>query len=436
LAAAVDGELGLLVDALGQRRRRDVAGEQACALERHDAVTGVTFTQRLTDRLQHRATYGLASSNQQSTNLVADPPYTPSFEGRTAPFQFSDFLYDSRTELRRHHLSYQADWRLSTAGVRTGTHILTGAVDFDGERATLIDRNAGSVTKAKRNNAGYSLQHQALWPRLFTTVGVRVEDNDSFGVSTVPRGSVAWIAHRRSASIGDTKVKASAGLGIKEPTILQSFSPPPFAGNLDLEPERSRTFEVGVEQRFLNDRAKVEVTWFANRFRNIISTRTVSFNPFRSQYFNIGLTRARGAELAVDLAPTSEVRITTGYTLLASEIVDSTSPSNPVFQPGQWLFRRPRHSGFTSMTWQRDRILVDLSGVFVGRRVDSDFSSLSPAIVENDAYALWELRGQYRLSRQITVVGAVDNLTDADYMEPLGYQALGRTARLGMKFGF
>ena len=404
--------------------------------ERRDGVAGVTFTQTITERIQHRAVYGLALSNQESINAIADPPYTPSFDGHIAPFEFSDFPYDLRTELRRHHLSYQLDWRVSNAGARAGTHLVTGAIDFDGERATLLDRSAGSSTRARRNNFGYSLQHQGLWPRVFTTVGVRLEDNDSFGVSAVPRASVAWVVAKRSGAIGDTRLKASAGLGIKEPTIQQTFNPPPFAGNPDLEPERARSMDGGIEQRFLNDRAKVEATWFANRFRNIISTRTVSFNPFRSQYFNIGLTRARGAELALDLAPTTDLRLATGYTFLASEILESTAPANPVFSPGKWLFRRPRHSGFTDVAWQHDRVLLNLSGVFVGRRVDSDFSSLSPAIVENDGYALWDLRAHYRLSRPLTVFGAVDNLTDADYMEPLGYVALGRTARVGVKVGF
>jgi outer membrane cobalamin receptor len=128
--------------------------------------------------------------------------------------------------------------------------------------------------------------------------------------------------------------------------------------------------------------------------------------------------------------------VATGYTFLASEILESTAPTNPVYSPGQWLFRRPRHSGFTAVTWQHDRVLVDLAGIFVGRRVDSDFSSLSPAILESDAYASWDLRAQYRLSRQLTVIGAIDNLTDSDHMEPVGYLALGRTARLGLKVGF
>ena len=75
-------------------------------------------------------------------------------------------------------------------------------------------------------------------------------------------------------------MKASAGRGIKEPTLIQSFSRiAVLLGNPDLEPERSRTVDVGIEQRLSNDRVKLELTWFDNRYRNIISTRTISFNP-------------------------------------------------------------------------------------------------------------------------------------------------------------
>src|SRR5262249_61090257 len=81
--------------------------------ERHDNTWGVSFDQTL-GALHQRAAYGLSLSHQQSTNLVADPDYVPSFDGRTAPFAFSDFLFDSRTNLLRHHASYQADGTFST----------------------------------------------------------------------------------------------------------------------------------------------------------------------------------------------------------------------------------------------------------------------------------------------------------------------------------
>jgi len=405
--------------------------------ERHDGTGGLTFDQQVNGRFRQRAMYSLAVSNYQSTDLIADPPYTPRFENRSAPFQFSDFTFDSRTELRRHHASYQADWRLTSDASAIGDHRLTLLADWDGERASLIDRLASTVVPASRNNTGLSIQHQALWPRTFVTVGARVEHNDSFGTAAVPRASIVYVARADSGPIGETRLKASAGLGIKEPTVLQSFSPSPFFhGNPDLLPERSRTIEAGVEQRFATDRARVELTWFDNRFRNLISTRTTNPATFAAEYFNIGLTEARGAELSLDVAPLRTLHARGGYTFLSSEILESTSPTSAVLKVGQSLFRRPRHSGFVGISWVSGPFITDLSGVFIGSFVDSDFASLSPPMLTNPGHTTWDGRVAYQVTKPLRIFLAIDNLADADYMEPLGYPALRRAVRAGLRVAF
>ena len=407
--------------------------------DRNDTVAGVTFDHQLTPRLRQRASYGFTVSHQQSTNLIEDPPYVPRFGDRVAPFTFYDYLYDSFNNLRRHHLSYQADVRLADDRSH-GDQLLTVLADWDGERASLEDRLAGTEVPASRDNAGVAVQHQAVWRRVVVTAGGRFEHNESFGNAGVPRGSIVFVAHEASgsrAAFGETRLHASGGLGIKEPTILQSFSPSPFfRGNPDLVPERSRSVEAGVEQRFAADRARVELTWFDNRYRNLISTRTTNPATFEAQYFNIGLTEARGAELTADVAPAAAVHLRAGYTFLDSNIVDSTSPSSAVLQPGKWLFRRPRNSGFAAIGWSRGRIGADLTGVFIGRYVDSDFSSLQPPILEHDAYSTWDARVSIAIVPRAVFLLSIDNVTDVDYMEPLGYPALSRAVRAGVRVGF
>jgi outer membrane cobalamin receptor len=327
------------------------------------------------------------------------------------------------------------DRTISTSGA--GTHVETALVDWDGERAKLSDALAGTTVPASRDNVGVTLQHQALWSRAFVTAGVRFEHNASFGNATVPRISAAWYARTGGDAVGATRISASAGRGIKEPTINQSFSPNPFfLGNPDLQPERiNRALELGLEQRLAKDRLRVSLAWFDNEYRNIIATRTISFSPFVSQYFNIGLTSARGAELSADVALVSGFRAKTGYTFTDSEILESTSTS-AVFKAGNWAFRRPRHSGFLNLAWNGARASLDLSGTFAGRRVDSDFSSLVPAILENGTYSQWDLRATARLTRVFSLTGAIDNLTDSDRMEPLGYPVLGRAIRFGVRARF
>ena len=179
----------------------------------------------------------------------------------------------------------------------------TALVDWDGERATLRDALAGTEVPASRDNVGVTLQHQALWSRVFVTAGVRFEHNDSFGNATVPRVAAAWYLREGSGNVGATRLSASAGRGIKEPTVLQSFSPSPFfLGNPDLLPERTRAVEFGVEQRLASDRVRLNFAWFDNRYQNIISLKTDPVT-FQAQDFNIGLTTARGAELSADVVP-------------------------------------------------------------------------------------------------------------------------------------
>jgi outer membrane receptor protein involved in Fe transport len=245
------------------------------------------------------------------------------------------------------------------------------------------------------------------------------------------------VARNSRGTLGETKLRASAGLGIKEPTVLESYSPSPFfRGNPGLKPERSRTVEAGVEQRLGADRAKLEVVWFANRFSDRISTRTTNPATFEAQYFNIGLSRARGAELSIDVAPVAGLRARSGYTFLASEVIESTAPNNVVLQAGNWMFRRPRNSGFVGATWEWQRLSTNLDGVFIGRFVDSDFSSLEPPIQRNGGYTTWNGRIAWKLTRQLTATFAIDNLANASYMEPLGYPALGRAIRAGARVGF
>jgi vitamin B12 transporter len=285
-----------------------------------------------------------------------------------------------------------------------------------------------------RNNFGVSAQQQMLWPRVFVTVGGRIEHNQTFGTAAVPRATLVFVVHEPSGSVGETQIKASAGTGIKEPTMLESFSlSPSFRGNPDLKPERSRSVELGIEQRVAHDRAKFELTYFHNRFSDIISVITTNPSTFEGQYSNVGVTRAQGLEAGVEVAPISAVRVHGGYTFLDSKVVESAQPTDPIFGLGQQAFRRPRHSGFAGVALGWKRVAVDVNGVFIGPFVDSDFGLFIPAFVENPGHKTWDTRVALTLTPRVTGTLAIDNLTDRDYSEPFGYQPLRRAIRAGLR---
>ena len=403
-----------------------------------DGATGLSLHDQTTSRWDQQLSYTFARSRQVSRDLIEDPPFTPMFQGRSAPFQFSDFLFDFLNDTRRHHIGYQSNFRAGSLDRAIGQQLFTFAFDWDREQGLLSDRLSGQPpTQARRDNFGWTFQHQIIWGRLSLSNGVRVEDNDSFGTSVVPRSSAAYLLRQGKGFFATTKLKFNFGLGIKEPKFTESFSPvPSFKGNPDLRPERARSFDFGIEQRFWRDRGKLEINWFDNRFRDLIAFRAVSFNPFRGSFFNIARTKADGAEIVLEIAPGGGLRARGSYTFLDSRITHSASPSSPVFRQGQTLFRRPRHSGSLELFWDWRRLNITSSTFLVGRRVDSDFAALQPPSTSNKGYTKWDLGWSYRSSYRVTYFALVENLLNQNYMEALGFPALKLTYRGGIRVDF
>jgi outer membrane cobalamin receptor len=98
------------------------------------------------------------------------------------------------------------------------------------------------------------------------------------------------------------------------------------------------------------------------------------------------------------------------------------------------LYRRPRHSGSLQASYSRNRVSLALGAVFVGSRVDTDFNF--PTITSNEGYAAWNASGEVRIAGRTAGFVTIDNLAGHEYMEPLGYPALGRTVRAGLRTRF
>jgi vitamin B12 transporter len=83
------------------------------------------------------------------------------------------------------------------------------------------------------------------------------------------------------------------------------------------------------------------------------------------------------------------------------------------------------NAAFHRMNW-------NLAGYFSGPRTDSNFTD--PAQTKNPGYSRFDLAASYDLGRGVSLYGRVTNLFDKDYQDALGYPALGRDFRLGMRY--
>jgi len=87
--------------------------------------------------------------------------------------------------------------------------------------------------------------------------------------------------------------------GFREPTLRERYLPFPTA-NQELRPERSRTVEVTVEQRWAKDRLRARVTAYRTRAEDLILT--LGYFP-TAEIRNVAQAEVRGIEALVDLRP-------------------------------------------------------------------------------------------------------------------------------------
>ena len=294
-------------------------------------------------------------------------------------------------------------------------------------------------THARRNNqAGFADGRWFPISRITLSAGFRVESNTTFGIHTSPRAGIVYAARNSKNFWGDTRLRFAYGEGIKEPALEQSFgSDPCFPGNRNLQPEQSQTVNATVDQYLASDRARISLTFFANRYTDIISfAPNAAPNPnFCGTYFNTDLAHARGVNLSTELRFKKWLTIDGYYTHDATRVLKTDNPpSDPDYTPGSPLLRRPRDSGSIIFNVYYAKVNWNFIGYFSGPRLDISPFTFAPA--NNPGYARFDMAASYNVSRGLAVTARVINLFDKQYQDALGYPALGQTYYFGMRYKF
>ena len=297
--------------------------------------------------------------------------------------------------------------------------------------------------------------------RLFLTAGLRLDDLSTpslppgnYGArpfipaSSItklnPRVSVAYMARESDSDswLGLTRLHGSFGTGIRAPDGFELAT----TNNPHLKPEKSISFDSGVEQRFFNSRALLDLTYFYNRFEDQIVTlggSLTNLSTFTSD--NLGNSRAQGLEVSLRLRPARSLQMTGEYTLLDTTILalEGSSLVQAPFHVGQELYRRPKNSGGFNLTWQRGRLTLNGNAYLRGQTLDLEPNEGVyacelglPCLFADKGYVVLNGGFSYRLNRGLEIYAHTNNLLDRTYEEVLGYRALPFNFVAGMKFTF
>lgn len=232
------------------------------------------------------------------------------------------------------------------------------------------------------------------------------------------------------------KLRGNIGTGQKNPTFIERFGffPGSFIGNPNLKPEKSLSFDVGIDGTSYNDALQWQVSFFRQDLENEINGFVFDFATFLSTAENRdGESDRQGVEIAGQWSVSNMLGFNASYTY-----VDATEPN----ANGDIIdeLRRPRHTGALGMDLDllEGRWTNRLTAEYGGSRDDLFFPPFpQPSqTVSIGNFWLLDLSSQYAVTPSLTVYARGTNLLDEDYEEVFGYQTLGRAGYVGVKFGF
>jgi len=286
-----------------------------------------------------------------------------------------------------------------------------------------------------------NLRTRALPPGAY---GLRPLLPASSVVKLNPRVSVAYLAREGDMGrwLGLTRLHGSFGTGIRAPSGFELA----FTNNPRLKPEKSISFDAGLEQRFFSSRAVLDVTCFYNRFEDqivVLGGSLANLTTFASA--NLANARAQGMEMSFRIRPSRSLELGGEYTLLESSIqaLDGTALVQFPFRVGQPLLRRPRNSGAFNVTWHRGRLMLNTHAYVRGGVLDLEPNMGTfactlglPCLFTNKGYVRADSGFSYRLPHGVEIYGRLNNFLNQRYEESLGFPALPLNFLAGVKFLF
>lgn len=309
-------------------------------------------------------------------------------------------------------------------------HVLTVGGQY--WRASMTD----SLISDKYEQDTFALFAEDEWSLtddLMLTLGARYDHHDAFGSHVSPRGYLVW------NPTSQWTLKGGVSRGYMTPKLNQlhggvnSISGQGTqinVGNPDLQPEVSTSSELGAHYDSLQGWT-VGLTAFHNRITDKISSTTCGVSAIDSCWaqgangnssypVNLDSATTQGLEFTSSLELAQDWSLRLNYTYTDSEIKQDGRANGP-------LSDTAKHMANATLRWDaNDRYSFWLQGEYRGssRRFDGDPSGYTgdtrtayEALGDLKGYTVFNLGGQYRASKNVTLNATIYNLFDKDFLE-------------------
>lgn len=316
---------------------------------------------------------------------------------------------------------YRSDVAFETETLTAAEHEINLAVEHQRDE---ID----SYVKKSNEQTSFVGQYQlGVFDGLSLTAALRRDANDMFEDADTYRLTAAYFIDATG-----TKFRAAYGTGVKNPTINELYGyGGSYVGNPNLQPEKAKGWDAGVDQSLWDGRLTLGVTYFDQRITNEISS-VYLYDPVTGVFLGStpvndpATSKHRGVEVEMAVEPLTDLMLRASYTYTHSH--DATRGTDEI--------RQPVHQGSFDVTYRflERRATVDLGVTFASDYSDIDYATYTT--VGLGSYTLVNVAGSYAILENVEVYARVENLGDAQYEEAFRYGSVGRAAYGGVKATF
>jgi len=351
--------------------------------------------------------------------LKWDHKFTVSYSGNNRD-NLKDNTLNSQYDGEKSKYAYQTNLSIDTSNFAQSHHTFTFLVEH--EKNSVRTNSSFSHLNKSVQTTSYVGEYQLdLFDRLYLSGGIRADNNDKLFNDTVTYRTAASYLLKET----DTRLHTSYGTGVKNPTLFELFGfTANYQGNPNLTAEKSKSFDIGLEQRFLKGRVSLDTTYYNNQIDNLIvgsGKRSVN-QP--------GKNHIEGIEVAIRATIIDNLDFTGSYTWNANRDAKGVS-----------LVRRAKHIASANLDYGfqvfGNQANINLGIKYNGKQTDFAFDkNFNRSIVSLHDYTLINIAASYQIFDQVELFARAENLLNQHYQEVYSYATKGIAGYGGIRISF
>lgn len=334
---------------------------------------------------------------QLAINLDVDTQVTNNWLSRIKLGLFNDKLDQNQSpdfaHTRRRQIEWQNDYDLAD-------HSLTAGISL--QRETIESLSFGSGFGQVLDTRAVYLQDNMHVGKHSLVVAARYTDHETFGNHTT------WETSYGYQATPDLNLYASIATAFRAPNASDLYG---FGGNLSLEPETSKNYEIGAKYQ-IDAHNHLNAAAFYNKIDNLITT--VEIAPFTYEGRNVNEVLIKGIELGHQLSVNNLIWNTS---VVIQSPHDEASDST--------LLRRAHRTLSSSVDYNIGKYQLGAHLLAQSQKKDT------PNDV--DGYGVVNLTVSKQLNANVTIEGKLLNVTDKEYEQVSRYNTQGRSGLITLK---